>query len=257
VWSHNQCTPTQLRALEAEARYRGLITDGEALSPAVVARLQVEGDLSVVAAHAEWATKVRNADLLPGEQLAAFGGEPRANLSLAAEAWLQDRGLQVLYRGHPELAAGQPMLSDIASGAVNYRGRTGIDASRQLAADLTAFSGDASFPAWLRARMHLELGERAGMVPNRTAFLAQFGDVPVGGAGIPFSSSMSIAAGYAQRPGTRLYATLQNLGESIGPQNAWSRVWEHEFVRLHEMPHSQIIRSFEAGHVPGVLPPGS
>ena len=95
---------------------------------------------------------------------------------------------------------------------------------------------------------------KGGGMPNRAAWLEQFVDVPVGGAGLPFSSSMS--AGYAQRPGTRLYATLQQVGEAIGPPNAWGRIWEREYTRLHELPHNQLLRSYVAGRIPGVLPPG-
>jgi hypothetical protein len=212
----------------------------------------------------------------PEDVPAAFGGEPRHPMSVAAEAWLQDQGQVVLYRGSKVLAAGEDFLSDVATGrvippgdpdypagTVAYRkGGTpldaSLDASRQLAADLAAWheahlgGPNPMYAAELRGNWHLHLGsEVAKRLPPgvRDSFIQAFGTTQVGGAGIPFSKRIGIAGGYAQKHGEALYATLQAADSVRGPVGAWGRVFELEYVALHQVKADTVVHMIPPGGI--------
>jgi RHS repeat-associated protein len=199
---------------------------GRFLATRAAASAQIAGDIIAAPEYVEW--------VLGG----AKGSVPKSTwYAENAATFLRWNRLQVLYRGQDELSSGESFLSPIARGQVAFNGQTGIAASRELAA----------------------AAEAEGMNPRDMA--AMYGAEPVrgstlraGAAGIPFSSRIAVASGYAQ--GGRLYGTLQVLGGNARVARGWSSFgWEFEHVALHEVLGSTIVRSMKPGRVPFIPPP--
>lgn len=133
----------------------------------------------------------------------AVGGMPGSWLRRIAAAWLRWRGLQVFYRGQRRLAANADFLSSIASGERAYRNETGITASVRLANDLMTHGIS---PCQMTAKWDAEPVTLFGLPPELQ------GEV-IGGAGIPFSTNLPVAAAYAQERGNG--STLRCSGSRI------------------------------------------
>ena len=77
---------------------------------------------------------------------------------------------------------------------------------------------------------------------------------PLGGAGIPFSKRLAVAAAYAQREEDRVYVTLQEIGGSV-PVHGHGYAWEFERVALHCVSRRTIIISAHGCRFPCYGPP--
>ena len=86
------------------------------------------------------------------------------------------------------------------------------------------------------------------------SFSQTFGSTHVGGAGIPFSKRIGIAGGYAQKHGEALYATLQAADAVRGPVGAWGRVFELEYVALHQVKADTVVHMIPPGGIPFMHP---
>jgi hypothetical protein len=241
VWAHNAaCTPEQLSMLELEARTRGLIAEAEVLSPRVVAQLQVVGDVQHAPAYAQWGrafdAELRvqgHSDSAVAAALQKVGPEPaRPALSVAAETWLADRGQQVVYRGHGSpLPDGIEFGSPLTQRRVQFNGEDGLPASVKMADFLTERGYD---PHTLTA----QLNDAPALWPGTPAELR---GLPIGASGIPFSTRLPVAAGYAQTPTGVVYTLLvnQNAGKAVIGRGYG--VWEREYVILHQLGRDSIV----------------
>jgi hypothetical protein len=77
---------------------------------------------------------------------------------------------------------------------------------------------------------------------------------PLGGAGIPFSENLPVAAAYAQGEGEKVYVTLQEIADSEEVQG-WGYVWESEHVVLHTVSRRSIVTSVRGVSLPHFGPP--
>jgi hypothetical protein len=216
-----------------------------------VALLQFLLDWHGSATFVAWAEEVDNYLLENGQSpesitaaLEAAGPAPTSWLKRIMVAWLRWRGLHVLYRGQRRLGPYADFLSSIASGERSYQGATGLVASMQLVADLEELGVP---PHELTAKWDAEPVRLPG-------FPAAFDDEPIGGAGIPFSDNLPVAAAYAQNEEGRVYVTLQLITESE-EAHGWGYIWESERVALHRVSRHTIVLSVPGGSQSYVGPP--
>ncbi len=175
---------------------------------------------------------------------ALLGSPPRPIIGRAAARWLRLRGLIVLYRGSPRLAPSEDFLSSIARGESTFRGRAGLEASVDLEVELLALN---LLPCEATALYDSEPVFMPGTPPGL------WGE-PIGGAGIPFSEFLPVAAAYAQGEGERVYVTLQRIEDSAAVQGH-GYAWEFERVVLHRLNRSTVVVSIWHGAVPSFGPP--
>ena len=105
-----------------------------------------------------------------------------------------------------------------------------MEASIRLAETLQAVGVS---PHEMRAMWHSEPVNLPGM-PDHLRWQ------PLGGAGIPFSERLPVAAAYAQHPGERVYVTLQRLEDSV-LVHGHGYAWEFERVALHRVSRRTIV----------------
>jgi len=135
-------------------------------------------------------------------------------------------------------------LSSIASGERTYRNESGIEASFQLADDLVSHGIS---PQQMTAKWDAELVTLYGL-PSELQ-----GEV-IGGAGIPFSTNLPVAAAYAQGQGEFIYVTLQRV-EQLEAADGWGYEWESEWVALHRVSRQSIVKCIRKGSLPSYGPP--
>lgn len=161
---------------------------------------------------------------------AAAGPYPTVWPGPWAKAWLEKRGLRVLYRGQARLREGEDFLSPVARGDIPYN-NGGVEASKQLVDKLV--SEGASLDE-LRTDTAMY-----GSSPTPTGTL-RHSFARTGAAGIPFSDRLPVAAGYAKEAKGVVYATVQSEDDARQAQG-WSYTWEREHVALHRVPRQAII----------------
>jgi hypothetical protein len=217
----------------------------------VVAYLQFCVDWHQAGQFVAWANTVDDYLLQNGQSeetraaaLRAAGSMPSFWLKRVAVAWLRWRGLRVFYRGQRRLAPYADFLSSIASGERVYHSDTGIRASVRLAEDL--LSHEIS-PWQMTAKWDGEPVRLFSLPPELQ------GEV-IGGAGIPFSTNLPVAAAYAQRQGEFIYVTLQRI-EDLNAADGWGYEWESEWVALHQVSRMSIVKSIRIGVLPSYGPP--
>jgi hypothetical protein len=174
----------------------------------MVACLQFHLDYRQSESFVVWARAVDEYLLLHGQSdetrvsaIQSAGSIPSSWLKQVAVAWLGWRGMRVFYRGQRRLAQNADFLSSIASGEWTYRNESGIEASFQLADDLVSHGIS---PQQMTAKWDAEPVTLYGL-PSELQ-----GEV-IGGAGIPFSTNLPVAAAYAQGQGEFIYVTLQRV----------------------------------------------
>jgi hypothetical protein len=119
-----------------------------------------------------------------------------------------------------------------------------MDASKRLAEALQALGVS---PHEMRARWHSEPVDLPGSPDSLRR-------QPLGGAGIPFSERLPVAATYAQRAGERVYVTLQQIGDSV-PVRGHGYAWEFERVALHRVSRRTIVISVRGRRFSSYGPP--
>jgi hypothetical protein len=154
----------------------------------------------------------------------------RAWLGRYADSWLRRRGLQVFYRGQRKLKRGQDFLSSIASGEKSFQGQTGLDASIRLEKELVQLGIS---PRRMRATWHSEPVFLPGCPPELVG-------EPLGGAGIPFSERLPVAAAYTRNRGERIYVTLQRI-DNLPPEFGYGYIWEYERIALHKVSRRTVV----------------
>jgi hypothetical protein len=175
---------------------------------------------------------------------AAAGRPPRSCPGRLAALWLRKRGLLVLYRGQPRLTPGKDILSSVAAGSTPFLGETGLAASVRLTGELEALGVS---PYEMRAKWHSTLVNLPGW-PSHLRWQ------PLGGAGIPFSERLPVAAAYAKMRGEKVYVTLQRCADARRARG-FGYVWEFERVALHRVARDTIIASVRGTCVPSFGPP--
>lgn len=169
---------------------------------------------------------------------------PSSWLKRVPVAWLRWRGLRVFYRGQRRLAPNADFLSSVASGERAYRNESGIEASVRLADDLVS---QGISPGQMTAKWDAEPVTLFGLPPELQREV-------IGGAGIPFSTNLPVAAAYAQGQGQFIYVTLQRI-EDLEAADGWGYEWESEWVGLHRVSRQLIVKRIRKGFLPHYGPP--
>jgi hypothetical protein len=217
----------------------------------LAALVQFFGDWSTSRSQISWARaseELRFSGLdAPQLEIARhnMGPLPRTWVSNAAARWLRWRGLLVLYRGQPTLRSSEDFLSPIARGERPFLGRTGLAASVDAANALEAIGVSAQEMCARWDAEPIDLFWIPGPLKGQ----------PLGGSGIPFSEHLPVAAGFAQRPGERVYVTIQRLADSQ-EAGGWGFSWEAERVALHCVRRETIVISVPGARFRHTDPPG-
>ena len=214
------------------------------------ALLQFLSDWYDASAFVEWARQIDDMLRQFGPTIevlsSSVASQPprRAWVGRRAESWLRKRGLQVLYRGQGRLAPGRDFLSSIASGETSFRGESGLNSSIRLAMELEKLGVS---PHEMRAKWHSEPVFLPGCPPELQG-------EPLGGAGIPFSERLPVAAAYARQRGERVYVTVQRIDNSK-PVVGYGYVWEFERIALHRVSRKAVVLSASGRLIPFFGPP--
>jgi hypothetical protein len=198
-----------------------------------------------------WARSVDEYLLVHGQSdetraaaIQAAGSMPSSSLKRVAVYWLGRRGLKVLYRGQRRLQSNTDFLSSIASGERTYRNDSGMEASVRLAGDLVRYGIS---PWQMSAKWDAEPVTLFGLPSELQREV-------IGGAGIPFSTNLPVAAAYAQGEGEFIYVTLQRV-EELRAADGWGYEWESEWVALHRVSRQSIVKCIRKGSLPSYGPP--